>query len=195
MISDWTILKREADLRHWLFTVENKRVCSPRTGKEMDVKTIRFPPWSMILAITPDNEAVMVRQYRHGTEKVCLELPGGIVDPSDASPAVAAERELLEETGYGVSEVIPLGACFPQPAILDVKGHFYMGVGAGRVKAPELDAGEDIEVLKISMDELPAMIKSGEIDHGMVMLCFFFYWMERAAEMGSRPDGGFFSGR
>ncbi len=60
----------------------------------------------MILALTPEKEVVMVRQYRHGSEQVCLELLGGLVEPDNDSPALSAGRELLEETGYKANEIM-----------------------------------------------------------------------------------------
>ncbi|HUW78912.1 MAG TPA: GNAT family N-acetyltransferase [Candidatus Nanopelagicaceae bacterium] len=52
-----------------------------------------------ILALTTDNEVILVRQYRAGPNRVLDEMPGGYVD-LDESPHDAARRELLEETGY-----------------------------------------------------------------------------------------------
>ena len=67
----------------------------------------------------------MVNQYRHGIEQVGLELPGGLVDPQDASPEVAARRELLEETGYQAAGLIKIGECYPQPAVLSNRCFFF----------------------------------------------------------------------
>jgi len=179
MIRDWKILSRELDRDYHIFKVWKKQVLSPRTGETLEVKAIKFAPWTMVLAVTPENEAVMVRQYRHGIEQVCLELPGGLVDPEDPSPASAAERELLEETGYQVAEVFELGECFPQPAVLSNKGYFYLGTGAEKVTEPSLDDGEDIEIVRVPLERIPAMIENREITHGMVMLAFCLYRMKR----------------
>lgn len=175
MIKNWKVLERELEKDYRIFQVENRKALSPRTGKTLDIKAICFPPWVMILALTSANEAIMIRQYRHGIEQVCLELPGGLVDPQDNSPAAAAERELLEETGYGVSKIVKLGSCYPQPAVLNNKGHFFLGTQAEKVAEPTLDEGEDIEIVHIPINDVPQMIEKGEITHGMVMLAYFFY--------------------
>jgi 8-oxo-dGTP pyrophosphatase MutT (NUDIX family) len=121
----------------------------------------------------------MVREYRHGTEHICLELPGGLVDPADDSPERSARRELLEETGYQAAEIVLIGECFPQPAILTNKCFFFMAGNAAEVQSQELDSGEDIEILKVPLEEIPVKIRNDEIDHGMVQLAFFFLWMKQ----------------
>jgi 8-oxo-dGTP pyrophosphatase MutT (NUDIX family) len=155
-----------------------KKVRSPRTGEIREVQTLEFADWVLILALTPQEEVVMVRQYRHGTEQVCLELPGGLVDAGDDSPALSARRELLEETGYQADEIVLIGECFPQPAILSNKCFFYLAKNAAEVQSQDLDSGEDIEILKVPLKEIQAKIENREIDHGMVLLAFFFFWMK-----------------
>lgn len=176
MIEDWDIVEREVVGDYGLFEIQNKQALSPRTGKVSPFKAIHFPDWTMILPITPDGEVVMVRQFRHGIERVCLELPGGLMDPGDPSGEAAATRELLEETGYAVDAVSPLGRCFSMPALLKNEGLFYLGTGARRVQEPQLDPGEDIEVVLMPLNRVAGMIDRGEIDHGMVLLAFFYYW-------------------
>ncbi len=176
MIGEWDILQREVVADFGLFRVQNKQVRSPRTGQVRPVKAIQFPDWVMVLPLTAAREVVMVRQYRHGIERVCLELPGGLIDPQDPSPREAAGRELLEETGFAADRIVRLGACYPLPAVLSHKGRFYLATGACQVREPEPDPGEDIEIVRVPLKKIGPMIDRGEIDHGMVQLAFFFYW-------------------
>jgi len=132
MIRTWDVIGRQAAYACPIFEIQKKRVRSPRTGRIHEVQSIHTPDWLMVLAITADQQVVMVRQYRHGIEDVCLELPGGLVDPADASPLVAAKRELLEETGYAVETLEQIGCCYPQPAVLANQGLFFLGQGAVR---------------------------------------------------------------
>jgi 8-oxo-dGTP pyrophosphatase MutT (NUDIX family) len=179
MVRDWPIISREQIGDFRLFSLTKKKVRSPRTGEIREVQALQFPDWVLILALTPQAEVVMVRQYRHGTEQVCVELPGGLVDPGDDSPALSARRELLEETGYQADEIVLIGECFPQPAILSNKCFFYLAENAAQIQSQDLDAGEDIEILKVPLKEIPAKIENREIDHGMVLLAFFFLWIHR----------------
>ncbi|UCE56369.1 MAG: NUDIX hydrolase [Desulfobacterales bacterium] len=124
MIRDWKILNRELLNDFGIVQIYKKQARSPRTGNVRDILSIDFPNWVLVLALTPEEEAVMVRQYRHCTEQIHLELPGGLVDAGDTSPAVSAQRELLEETGYQSPELIQIGACYPQPAVLSNRCFF-----------------------------------------------------------------------
>jgi 8-oxo-dGTP pyrophosphatase MutT (NUDIX family) len=179
MIRDWEVLNREVVNDFGIVKINKKQARSPRTGDVSDILAIDFPDWVLVLAITPEAEVVMVRQYRHGIEQICLELPGGLVDADDSAPQVAARRELLEETGYQSSELIQLGECFPQPAVLSNRCFFFFAEGAEKIQEPEMDAGEDIEILMVPMREVPSKIKKKEINHGMVLLAFHTYWMKQ----------------
>ena len=179
MIKDWQVLNRKLINDFGIVKIHTKQARSPRTGEVRDILAIDFPDWALVLAITPEKEVVMVNQYRHGIEQVCLELPSGLIDPGDSSPEVAAQRELLEETGYRSSGLIPLGECYPQPAVLSNRCYFFLAENAEKIQEPQMDEGEDIEILKFPLDDIGSMIEKGEINHGMVLLAFYYYRMKR----------------
>ncbi|MGD2272995.1 MAG: NUDIX hydrolase [Desulfobacterales bacterium] len=187
MIRKWEVIKREIISDYRILQVQKKKVRSPRTGAITDVLALKFPPWVLVVALTPDDEVVMIRQYRHGTEQVCLELPGGLVDPEDPSPVVSARRELLEETGYQASRFHLMGTCFPQPAVLTNKCYFFAAEKAQQVQKPALDAGEDIEITTMPLKSISSLIEKKEIDHGMVVLAFFYFWLKRGRIGSPRP--------
>ncbi|MBT8332719.1 MAG: NUDIX hydrolase [Deltaproteobacteria bacterium] len=182
MITEWAVLKRQQVADYKLFTLHKKQARSPRTGEIREVLALQFPDWVLTLALTPEKEVVMVRQYRHGTEQVCLELPGGLVDPGDLSPESSAQRELLEETGFTVANIRLIGECYPQPAILSNRCFFYLAEDAVKTQRQNLDAGEDIDILTIPLKDIRAKIENKEIDHGMVLQAFFFLWLHRGPE-------------
>ena len=179
MLEEWEILNRELSQDYRLFQVHQKQVRSPRTGDRLTVQTIQTRDWVLVIPVTPEEEVIMMRQYRHGAEKICLELPGGLVDTEDTSPIIAAERELLEETGCQGTDLAAIGECYPQPAVLTNKCFFYLARNVKKIREPDLDAGEDIEIVKFPLREISAKIENQEIVHGMVQLGFFFYWMKQ----------------
>ena len=111
MLSKWEVLDRQPALDLGLFKVWKKQARSPRTGDINEVLSLEFPAWVLVMPVTPTGEVVMIRQYRHGNEDICLELPGGLVDATDRSPEAAIRRELLEETGYPFTDETDNTAC------------------------------------------------------------------------------------
>jgi ADP-ribose pyrophosphatase len=172
MTRPWERRGREDVLTTRIFKLEKQRLLSPRTGVEHDFFVLDCPDWCNIVPLTDDNDVVMVRQRRHGIGEETLELPGGMIDPGDPSPLEAARRELLEETGYRVRSIEPIGVIAPNPAIMNNRCHSFLARGAEQVSEIALDHGEDIEVVKVPLAEIPARIKSGEITHALVVVAF-----------------------
>lgn len=118
----------------------------------------------MIFALTEQSQVVLVRQYRYGCDRVGLELPAGMLEPGE-DPADCAKRELLEETGYRVEELSPLGDFLVEPVRSNARAFIYMGRGARLVRAPQPEATEHIEVEVAPLDEFAAMLGDGSIDN------------------------------
>ncbi len=147
---------------------------SPRTNLEHEFYVLECTDWVNIVPLTEGGEVVMVRQYRHGTRGFTLEIPGGMVDPTDANPAEAAAREMLEETGYRAGKVEHLGSIAPNPAIQANRCHSYLATGLTHVGEPNMDGTEDIEVVSMPLSEVPGSIARGEISHALVVVAFTF---------------------
>lgn len=176
MVKDWQVLERRRTEDYQLFQIETKKVRSPRTHAEMKVQAIHFPDWAVVLPITPDKKVIMVHQYRHGNERISLELPGGLVDADDESPKSAVKRELMEETGYGAQEIIRIGEAYPQPAVLSNRCFFYLATEVTPVGGMALDAGEDIGLDLVPLDSIAERISCQEIDSAMTILAFSYFF-------------------
>src|SRR4030043_2150070 len=118
MIKPWKCIRSNTPQSFRVFSVRTDRAVSPRTGNEHDFHIIESRDWINIIPVTKDNQVVMVKQYRHGSREVTLEIPGGLVDPGD-TPEKAAARELLEETGYQAEELMKIGSVNPNPALFN----------------------------------------------------------------------------
>src|SRR5215472_3516054 len=101
-----------------IFTVRGDTKLSPLTGKEHEFFVIDSANWVNVIAVTPDKNLVMVEQYRHGSDSVELEIPGGIIDARDASSEACAQRKLREETGYEGTNAKIIGSVWANPAIM-----------------------------------------------------------------------------
>src|SRR5437763_7819845 len=118
MIRPWKKIgsKPLGDFR--IFTLREDRKISPRTQQECGFFVIDSVNCVNVLALTPDRQLVMVEQYRHGSNTVELEIPGGIMDAADPDPVATGLRELREETGYEGNNARVIGKVFPNPAIM-----------------------------------------------------------------------------
>src|SRR5258705_2443088 len=100
MIQPWKKISSEPTAKFRIFSIRTDRKVSPRTGAEHDFYVIDSVNWVNVVAVTADRQLVMIEQYRHGSNTVELEIPGGMMDAPDASPVATGIRELREETGY-----------------------------------------------------------------------------------------------
>jgi len=118
-------------------------------GSEREFELKVEGPTAVVLALTPDERVVLVREFRPGVEEVLLELPGGAIDPGEAA-AAAAERELLEETGYA-GELAAAGSMLDCAYSTRVR-HVFIARGCERVAEP---TAEDAQ-LGVELVTLPA---------------------------------------
>ena len=105
-----------------------------------------LPDWVHVLALTRDDRAVLVRQWRPGLGAASLELPGGVMEPGDPDPVAAGRRELLEETGYDAAEFRALPPLSPDPARMNNRLRILLALGAERVAEQRPDPTEEIAV-------------------------------------------------
>jgi 8-oxo-dGTP pyrophosphatase MutT (NUDIX family) len=153
--------------------------CELPNGMTLDGFVLEYGDWATILALTKKQEVVLVRQYRHGAQKVILELPGGAMDARNENPMQAARRELLEETGYDSDNFIQIGCVSPNPANQTNLIYSFLALDAEKVSGQNLDDTEDIEVVLKPLDEVIRMAKSGELFQSMQVSAVFFalaYW-------------------
>lgn len=146
--------------------------CELANGNLLDATIFEFRSWANIVALTKNNEVVLVRQYRHGVCESLLEFPGGVVEDGE-DPIEGAKRELLEETGYTTSNIIQVGKIYPNPALQTNTLYCYLALDVENVSRQSLDAGEDIEVHLLPFDELVEIATRGEFPHALMNAVLF----------------------
>jgi 8-oxo-dGTP pyrophosphatase MutT (NUDIX family) len=175
MVKNW---KREQSKKVFdcrIFSLHAFQSRSEEGSRSNEFYVLDSRDWCNIIPITQDGRVVLIRQYRHGIDRVTLEIPGGIVDPGDPRPLEAARREMLEETGYDSREIEPLGVVHPNPAIQNNLCHSFVARNAFRVSDPTPEPDEDLEVTLIGLTEIPKCIQEGAITHALVIVAF--YWL------------------
>ena len=177
----WKVISSTRDRSYRVFSLRTDRAISPRTGMEHNFFILESSSWVNVIPLTPEQEVVMVRQYRHGTRNVTLEIPGGLVEKSD-TPEQAARRELFEETGYRPLETCSLGVVHPNPAIQNNECYTFLAKDVFFAGGQQQDEREDIEVLLRPLSAIPRLIRDGEITHSLVLAAFYRFFMEYQAD-------------
>ena len=162
-----------------VFRVSRTLSRSPRTGDVHPFYQIRADDWVNVVPVTPDGHVVMVRQWRHGCQELTLEIPGGIVDPGE-SPAEAAVRELLEETGFGGGRLEPLGSVNPNPALFGNRVHTFLVRGAAPLGPIRNASTEETSLVLVPRREIPALLRAEAIDHALVVAALFRFQLAEA---------------
>jgi len=176
-IKPWPHEGSEVLGRYRIFDVRMDRRRSPRTDKVGEFYVLDAPNWVNVVAITKDRQIVMIEQYRHGTETIELEIPGGMIDPEDPDPVAAGVRELREETGYGGENERLLGEMAPNPAIMNNTCYTGLVEGCEKRFPLEWDEGEDIALKLIDVDLIPSLITGGRVRHSLVTVALSYYFM------------------
>ena len=169
-----------------------KETCELPNGKVIDdFYTLWQPDWVLILARTTEGKWVMTEQYRHGTGKIALEFPAGIIDKGE-TPEDAAIRELQEECGYGIGEgrcplsgghdnTTYLGSFSVNPDRHRGRFHVVFIDGVKRLGKTSFDDTEDIETFLYSDEELQAKIAEGTFDHPLQIAGYFKWKLSQSA--------------
>ena len=168
----WETIERLEQTSFRVFDVETVRRRSPRTARIAPYQIIHSQPWCNIIALTPEDEVVMVEQYRHGIDDYTLEIPGGMVDPGE-DPVDAAVRELLEETGYAGDPAIHLSTVHPNPAIQSNTCTTALLHNAIKHQPQSQDEGEDIHVRLVPLSNVMSLITTNVITHTLVISAFY----------------------
>ncbi|WP_217606184.1 NUDIX hydrolase [Chitinophaga sp. GbtcB8] len=171
---DWKTLHSEYIYKDAWLTARKDRCITP-TGKIVEpYYVLEYANWVNGLAIAEDGRVIMVRQFRQGFRQTLLEIPGGTMDPEDASPEIAMRRELLEETGHSFEQMTYLGEICPNPASSNNVTHMFLATGGKKVQEQQLDQNEEIEIVYLTMEELKQMLLKQEIKQSLHVTCILY---------------------
>lgn len=150
---------------------ENEKVTVP-------FYVLKAPEWINVIALTSDQQIVLVEQYRAGIHASTLEIPGGMTDPEE-EPLTAARRELLEETGFSSEKWTNIGITSSNPAILSNYTHLYLAEECEKRAEQRTDGNEDIAVHVMPFREFLDLIRNGTVHHSIVLAAVSHYLLYR----------------
>jgi 8-oxo-dGTP pyrophosphatase MutT (NUDIX family) len=165
-----------------IFRLRKDRSEHPRTGHQGDYYVLESPDWVNIVALTASGEIVLVRQWRHGSARLELELPAGMIEPGE-SPVEAGARELLEETGYRAERWTVIGQVSPNAAYQDNTCFTLLAEGCVHAAEVRFDPGEDIELALVSKGELRDLARRGELRNALVLVGLL-WWLDHGGSVG-----------
>jgi ADP-ribose pyrophosphatase len=179
MIKPWEKLGTQLVGDFRIFTIRSDRKRSPITQRPHDFFVIDCVDWVNVIALTPDRQLIMVEQYRHGSNTVELEIPGGMMDAVDASPEMTGQRELREETGYAGEGARSIGQVFPNPAIMSNTCHTVLIENCRCLHPVEFDHSEDLITRLVPLSEIPLLVATGKIRHSLVVVGLYQFELEQ----------------
>ena len=179
MIAPWPTTNSERLADYRVFTIRRDHKTSPRTGQPHDFFVLDCPDWVNVIALTRDRQLIMVEQFRHGTNTVELEIPGGVMDPGDESPIATGIRELREETGYEGEMARRLAGVASNPALFSNTCHTILIEHCTLRHPLELDQTEDVANRLVPVDEIPALVATGRIRHSLVVVALYYFELHR----------------
>jgi 8-oxo-dGTP pyrophosphatase MutT (NUDIX family) len=149
--------------RHPWLILRQDQVRLPQGKIIPDYFVLEYPDWINVIAQTRDGRLVFIRQFRHALGSVHFELPAGVYDPDDGTLLEAAQRELLEETGFGGGHWQDWMTLSANPALLNNLNHTFLATDVEWRQAPQLDATEDIAVHLVGIEEAQRIVLAGEM--------------------------------
>lgn len=182
MIKPWPKVAEKPLGNFRVFGVRSVEKRSPLTGENHEFFVIDSVNWVNVVAVTTDRQVVLVEQYRQASDTVELEIPGGMIDPTDGSPEAAGGRELLEETGYQGDPPRIIGTVYPNPAIMSNQCFTVLVENCRQTGQTHFDQTEDLITRLAPIEEIPALVSSGKIRHCIVISSLYHYelWRKRA---------------
>ena len=181
MIKNWLRIKDRVLSETRIFTLMEVLDRSPYNSREHAFCVIDSPDWVNLVPVTEQGEVVMIRQYRHGSQQVTLEIPGGMIDAGE-EPVAAARRECQEETGHIVNQVSPLGVLNPNPALFGNRLHTFFGQVIDIDEKVHVSETEKTEVELVPVSHIRKYLLDGTIDHALVCATlwrFLDQWSKR----------------
>jgi 8-oxo-dGTP pyrophosphatase MutT (NUDIX family) len=162
----------------WL-TLRRDAVRLPNGAAIPDYYVLEYPDWINVLAVTTQNELVLLRQYRHGLGETHFELCAGGVEAGE-DPLECARRELLEETGFGGGVWQPWMTLAANPGTHTNRIHAFLATDVELMQPPALEATEEISVHLLSLERAREAVERGEVIQSLFLAPLYKYFLSQS---------------
>lgn len=173
----WETVSSEYLIKRPWMTARRDHLVMPSGNHCPEWYVMEFPEWINVIAITKDGEFLMERQYRPGLKRYDWEIPAGVVEEGETL-LEAAQRELLEETGYGNGKWVKLMASCANPTNSTNLSHTFVANGVEKISQPNQEKTEDISVWLMSKEELLDVLRNGGVVQSMMAAPLWRYFSE-----------------
>ena len=182
MLENWKLLKVKTIFKSLPFNLLKKRYQNPITKKKFAAFVLDAPDWANIVAINDKNEILLVKQFRFGTNKIEMEIPGGCI-AKEEEPKKCAQRELREETGFHVDldNLTQIGVVDANPAIQNNRCYTFLAEKISSSGEQNLDLDEIIEFKFASKEQVRKYIRNGQITNTYIIAAF--HWLALHKEL------------
>lgn len=167
-LTPYDLIRSETGPEIPLFGIRLDTMRNPRNNYETKRLLLESTDWVNVVPVRSDGKLVMIYQYRSGIGEITIEVPGGIVE-RDEDSFTAAQRELMEETGYSSQNWSYLGAVQPKPAIHNHLCHHWLALDVEKTDEMALGAGEDIQVVSLTVEEVRGEFIGGRLRHALAL--------------------------
>lgn len=181
----WKVVSSEYLHKEPWLTVRKDHVILPNGNHIPAYYILEYPNWVNIIAITREGQFVFIRQYRHGLQEVSYELCAGVCEKEDSSPLISAQRELLEETGYGKGTWKEYMRISPNPSTHTNMTYCFLATDVEKVSEQHLEATESLTVHILSLEEVKELLCNNSIKQALMAAPLWKYIAENAATSNS----------
>jgi 8-oxo-dGTP pyrophosphatase MutT (NUDIX family) len=174
----WQKALERVEYKTSIFALLKRDMVYPEERLEGSFYVLESADWINVIAVTPEQDIVLVEQYRFGIQEATLELPGGMVDPGEDT-LLTAKRELAEETGFVSDDWQYLGKVSSNPAIQTNYTHTFLARDCSRQQSQRLGKHEFIKVHILAMSEFLGLVSKGIVHHALVLAAIAQYLLAK----------------